>query len=74
MRSGKVKGFSFPMFNNQAKLVQKRRNNIVTTKKKQIDFFKRFFLRNKESTIYKRQEENRNFWIFNMFFKNIEKW
>ena len=46
MRSRKMKDFSFPMFNSQTKLIQKRRNNIVTTK------FKRFFLRNKKTIIY----------------------
>ena len=32
LRSGKMKDFSFSMFNSQTKLIQKRRNNIVTTK------------------------------------------
>ena len=59
--SGKVKDFSFPIFDNQAKLVQKRWNNIVTTKKKWIGFLQIFFLRNKEFIIYKKQEKNRNF-------------
>ena len=46
MRSGKMKDFSFPMFDSQTKLIQKRRNNIVTTK------FKINFLKNKETIIY----------------------
>ena len=54
MRFSKVKNFSLSMFNNQTKLTQNERNNIITAKEKQIGFFQRFFLRNKESIIYKR--------------------
>ena len=32
MRSSKVKNFSLSMFDDQAKLIQKKRNNVITTK------------------------------------------
>jgi len=48
-----MKDFRLPMFNNQAKLIQDRRNNVITTKEKRVGFFKRFFLINEKSIIYR---------------------
>jgi len=42
--SGKIKDFSFSIFNNKSKLFEQRENNIVVTKKNKSLFFLMIFL------------------------------
>ena len=51
--SGKIKDFSFSIFNNKSKLFEQRENNTVVTKKIRVYFFQWFFLWYKKTIIYK---------------------
>ena len=56
-----MKNFSFPLFGNKSKAIQKKKYNMIATKKICIQNFKGFVLGNKKTIIYKRDEINRNF-------------
>ena len=60
MRSVEVENFSFQMFNNKTKLVQKPSHYIVATKEMRVRTDKRFVLRNEKSIIHKQNNRNWN--------------
>ena len=67
-----MKNFSFPLFDNKSKAIQKKRYNIITTKKICIWNFEGFVLEDKKTIVYKKDERNRNL-SFLIFFQKYEK-
>jgi len=61
MYPGKMENFHFPMFNSKFKLFKKKWHDSVTTKKIRVWNNKRYILRNEETIVYKRDNENQNF-------------
>jgi len=55
-----MKNLWFCMFDSETKLFKKRENDIITTKKICIWFFKKNFLRNEKTVIYKRKSGDRD--------------
>ena len=54
LRSVEVEDFSFGMFNNKTKTIEKIRENIVTTKKMQVRNVERFVLTDEETIVDER--------------------
>jgi len=53
-----VENFSFQIFNNKTKLIQKLGHYIVATKEMRVRIDGRFVLRNENSIIYKQNDRN----------------
>ena len=64
MQSVEMKDFSFGMFYNEIKLIQKFGHYIIATKKMRVKNVKQLVLRNKEAIIHKRNDRYRNVKIF----------
>ena len=54
MRSAEVEDFSFGMFDNKTKTIEKIRKNIVTTKKMRVRNVERFVLTDEETIVDER--------------------
>ena len=54
MRSAEVENFSFGMFDNETKAVEKIRKNIITTKKMRVGNMERFVLTYEKTIVDKR--------------------
>ena len=61
------------MLNEEFELSKKKRHNTLTTKEIWVGNVKRFVLSNKETIIYKREDRNRNFEVFLLFFQKYER-
>ena len=59
-----MKDFSFEMFYNETKLIQKFGHYIIATKKIRIGNVKQFVLRNEKAIIHKRNDRYRSVEIF----------
>jgi len=63
-----MENFSFGMFNDETKTVEKFRQNIVITIKMRIGNMKRSVLTNEETIVNKRKNKNWNVENFKPFF------
>jgi len=64
MRSVKMKDFSFGMFYNETKFIQKFGHYIIAIKKKRVVNVKQFVLENKKAIIYEKNDRYGNVEIF----------
>ncbi len=68
MRSAEVENFSFGMFNNETKTVEKIRKNIITAEKMRVGNMERFVLTYEKTIIDKQKNRNRNIENFKPIF------
>jgi len=68
LRSAEVKNFSFGMFDNEIKTVEKFGQNIIATIKMRIGNMKRFVLTNEETIVNERENGDGNVENFEPFF------
>jgi len=63
-----MKNFSFGMFDNKTKTVEKFRQNVIATIKMRIGNMKRFVLTNEETIVNKKENGDGNVESFEPFF------
>ena len=68
MRSAEVKNFSFGMFDNETKTVEKIRKNIITVEKMRVGNMERFVLTYEKTIIDKQKNRNWNIENFKPIF------
>jgi len=64
MQSVEMKDFSFGIFYNETKLIQKFGHYIIATKKMRVRNVKQLVLKNEEAIIHERNDRYRNVKIF----------
>ena len=68
MRSAEVENFSFGIFDNETKTVEKIRKNIITAEKMRVGNMERFVLTYEKTIIDKQKNRNRNIENFKPIF------